>query len=279
MGTAKCFVGKKENTNTFPLSCVRLNVGGEIFTTSRETLTHNRESLFPLILDGRIPCAKDGQGNYFIDRDGSHFRHILNFLCNEYLMLPNDFDAFNRLAAEADFYKLPLLKEHIESVFTIQQHQKDDSGSLVLDVFQPNTRGMFIAYTNADDVRSKLGFVKFAKGDDNKTAKSDNKLYELDGIVKIAIFKYDDPETLHVNAQSDTARAHYAYFGYAGAFMPDPAQLCISEGRRRVEGKMSEEQLRVYLRIYHRWDENPEISNIKVRYKKGAPKTESHQQQ
>jgi hypothetical protein len=34
-----------------------------------------------VMFSGRHALPKDETGNFFIDRDGSHFHHILNFLC------------------------------------------------------------------------------------------------------------------------------------------------------------------------------------------------------
>ena len=49
----------------------KLNVGGQIFTTTTQT--------FAMILHGLEGFVKDGDGNVFIDRDGELFGYILNF--------------------------------------------------------------------------------------------------------------------------------------------------------------------------------------------------------
>jgi len=51
-------------------------------------------------------AAHDQQGNYFIDRDGYMFRHVLNFLRTGQLCLPQGFKDFDLLEAEADFYQV-----------------------------------------------------------------------------------------------------------------------------------------------------------------------------
>ncbi|XP_040174261.1 BTB/POZ domain-containing protein KCTD9 [Anopheles arabiensis] len=62
---------------------VTLNVGGEIFTTTRLTLT-NREpnSMIARMFaqDQLKPAEQDGQGAYLIDRNGHYFRPILDYL-------------------------------------------------------------------------------------------------------------------------------------------------------------------------------------------------------
>jgi len=56
------------------------------------------------MFSGTHEVACDSKGNYFIDRDGSLFRHVLNFLRTWELCLPQPFDEFEQLSAEANFY-------------------------------------------------------------------------------------------------------------------------------------------------------------------------------
>eukprot|EP00601_Ochromonadales_sp_CCMP2298_P024537 CAMPEP_0173274124 /NCGR_PEP_ID=MMETSP1143-20121109/2274_1 /TAXON_ID=483371 /ORGANISM="non described non described, Strain CCMP2298" /LENGTH=319 /DNA_ID=CAMNT_0014210917 /DNA_START=1108 /DNA_END=2067 /DNA_ORIENTATION=- len=59
---------------------VNLNVGGVRVTTSLTTLNRFPDSMIGCMFSGRhaLPLGKDE--HFFIDRDGTHFRHILNFL-------------------------------------------------------------------------------------------------------------------------------------------------------------------------------------------------------
>uniref|UniRef100_A0A3B4UPS6 Potassium channel tetramerization domain containing 6b n=1 Tax=Seriola dumerili TaxID=41447 RepID=A0A3B4UPS6_SERDU len=61
---------------------------------------------FSVFLFGRFPTTRDSQGNYFIDRDGTLFRYILNFLRTSELTLPVDFTETDLLRKEADFYQI-----------------------------------------------------------------------------------------------------------------------------------------------------------------------------
>ena len=45
-------------------------------------------------------------GSYFIDRDGTHFRYILNYLRTGQLIVPKDEIIRRELLAEADFYRV-----------------------------------------------------------------------------------------------------------------------------------------------------------------------------
>lgn len=55
---------------------VTLNVGGQLFSTTIETLT-KEECLFTKMFSGRFDL-RDHQGATFIDRDPTHFRYELN---------------------------------------------------------------------------------------------------------------------------------------------------------------------------------------------------------
>jgi hypothetical protein len=70
-----------EKAHTFQSSqIILLNVGGHRFETSRQTLTSIPDTYLSSLFSGRFELATDADGAYFIERDGSHFRHVLNFL-------------------------------------------------------------------------------------------------------------------------------------------------------------------------------------------------------
>ena len=77
-----------------------------MYTTTLNTVTRDPNSMLGRMFSGRQQIAKDSKGNYFIDRDGSLFRHVLNFLRTWKLCLPQPFDEFEQLMAEADFYQV-----------------------------------------------------------------------------------------------------------------------------------------------------------------------------
>ncbi|KAM9837617.1 BTB/POZ domain-containing protein KCTD21-like [Aulostomus maculatus] len=91
---------------------VSLNVGGEIYTTTIDTLTRCRDSMLGAMFTGQMPLLRDPQGNVFIDRDGKVFRYILNYLRSSSLDLPDGFTDLSLLRREADFFQIhPLLDE------------------------------------------------------------------------------------------------------------------------------------------------------------------------
>jgi len=62
-------------------SVVRLDVGGMMFSTTVGTLTQrDTSSMLAVMFSGRRRVPMDSKkGAVFIDRDGTHFRHILNW--------------------------------------------------------------------------------------------------------------------------------------------------------------------------------------------------------
>ena len=93
---------------------INVNVGGYVYTTTLDTITRDPDSMLGTMFSGRQQIAKDTRGNYFIDRDGAMFRHILNFLRTSELCLPQSFDEFDQLSAEADFYQVQDLIEALQ---------------------------------------------------------------------------------------------------------------------------------------------------------------------
>eukprot|EP00977_Amphora_coffeiformis_P002906 scaffold561_cov162-Amphora_coffeaeformis.AAC.7 len=88
---------------------VNLNVGGNTFTTSRKTLCRVPGSMLESMFTrfGENPARQTQDGTYVIDRDGSHFAHILNYLrVGAVVSLPEGRAARDALAMEADYYGL-----------------------------------------------------------------------------------------------------------------------------------------------------------------------------
>jgi len=70
------------------------------------------------MFSGRFNLPKDNNGSIFIDRDGTHFRYILNYLRDKSVNLPNDKTLYKDLLNEAIFYQMEefvdILKELIK---------------------------------------------------------------------------------------------------------------------------------------------------------------------
>ncbi|CAI9590479.1 unnamed protein product [Staurois parvus] len=86
---------------------IPLNVGGMCFTTRLSTLHRYEDTMLAAMFSGRHHIPTDSEGRYFIDRDGTYFGDILNFLrCGE---LPPR-ERVKMVYKEAQYYSVgPLL--------------------------------------------------------------------------------------------------------------------------------------------------------------------------
>ncbi|XP_057412972.1 BTB/POZ domain-containing protein KCTD17 isoform X5 [Balaenoptera acutorostrata] len=70
---------------------VRLNVGGTVFLTTRQTLCREQKSFLSRLCQGEeLQSDRDETGAYLIDRDPTYFGPILNFLRHGKLVLDKD---------------------------------------------------------------------------------------------------------------------------------------------------------------------------------------------
>ena len=101
-------------------STVNLNVGGQHFTTSLQTLTKDPNSMLAAMFSGKFEMKPSKDGSFFIDRDGTHFRftftksypHFTQFI---YVYLPPPHTPFTHVYPElSTFY--PVYKHFILSI-------------------------------------------------------------------------------------------------------------------------------------------------------------------
>jgi len=85
---------------------LKLNVGGQLFSTSLETMKKDPGSMLHAMFSGRFDTKPAEDGSYFIDRDGTHFRYILNYLRTGQLVVPEDKIVRKELLTEAEFYQV-----------------------------------------------------------------------------------------------------------------------------------------------------------------------------
>ena len=96
---------------------ITLNVGGELYSTSRSTLCTQKDSMLAAMFSGHHKLKKTENGSYFIDADGKHFRIILNYLRGRIIYstdLLEDRKTLMELKKEADFYNLAGLMDLID---------------------------------------------------------------------------------------------------------------------------------------------------------------------
>ncbi|XP_055616017.1 BTB/POZ domain-containing protein KCTD16 [Toxorhynchites rutilus septentrionalis] len=96
----------------FP-AVVELNVGGVHYATSLDTLKSEDGSLLQELFRGTtLDVPRDSQGRFFIDRDGSLFRFVLDYLREpSKFKMPTEFRERELLRKEAEYFRLNGLVE------------------------------------------------------------------------------------------------------------------------------------------------------------------------
>lgn len=119
---------------------VKLDVGGTKFTTSLTTLRRLPNTMIGAMFSGRHALPLDEDGYHFIDRDGTYFGYILN-----YLRAPEVFEceltgpALKKLKNECNYYGL---KELMFPFRPIPPFQTRTVGNELVTVTQ-DRRGIF----------------------------------------------------------------------------------------------------------------------------------------
>ncbi|KAK5983901.1 Potassium channel tetramerization domain containing 5 [Trichostrongylus colubriformis] len=108
---------------------IRLNVGGKIFQTTRDTLMRVPGSfLYRLCQDDkRLPSVKDETGAYLIDRDADYFSPVLNYLRHGRLII-NPGLADEGVLEEAEFYNLPQLVHLVNERIHERERSSSEAG-------------------------------------------------------------------------------------------------------------------------------------------------------
>ncbi|KAG2685398.1 hypothetical protein I3760_10G123900 [Carya illinoinensis] len=108
-------------------SLVHLNIGGKKFCTTADTLTHREpDSMLAAMFSGRHTVCEDPRKGYvFIDRDGKHFRHILNWLRDGVVPMLTDCE-YLELVREAEYYQLLGLIDGINAVLNKRKKEDDE---------------------------------------------------------------------------------------------------------------------------------------------------------
>ncbi|KAK3025202.1 hypothetical protein RJ639_043128 [Escallonia herrerae] len=105
-------------------ACYIGSSGGKKFCTTFDTLTHREpDSMLAAMFSGRHTICKDSEKGYvFVDRDGKHFRHILNWLRDGVVPMLNESE-YSELLREAEYYQLLGL---IDGVTVVLNKRKED---------------------------------------------------------------------------------------------------------------------------------------------------------
>lgn len=89
------------------MNIIELNVGGRKFTTTRDTLCKDADSMLAAMFSGDfMPAHQDSKGRVFLDRNGDMFAVILSYLRGEPLQVPDGVVQQRALVAEAHFFQV-----------------------------------------------------------------------------------------------------------------------------------------------------------------------------
>ncbi|MGH0184030.1 UNVERIFIED_CONTAM: hypothetical protein FKN15_013737 [Acipenser sinensis] len=111
--------GSRPGTNA--AKWVRLNVGGTLFLTTRQTLCKEQTSfLYRLCQQHELQSDTDETGAYVIDRDPAYFGPVLNYLRHGKLVFNKEL-AEEGVLEEAEFYNIaPLITSMKSSIINIE---------------------------------------------------------------------------------------------------------------------------------------------------------------
>ncbi|NXM78016.1 KCD14 protein, partial [Serilophus lunatus] len=103
-------LGKQVTTGSLHVlsPIVELNVGGEMYTTTLSTLKKHPGSKLAEMFTGQPKLRTDSEGRFFIDRPGTYFKYILEYLRSNQVPTQCIQDVYK----EALFYDIePLIKQ------------------------------------------------------------------------------------------------------------------------------------------------------------------------
>ena len=128
-----CLVFKMEDNQRVP-SIVKLNVGGIYFATSLQTLTKDPKSMLAAMFSGKFEMKPCEDGAFFIDRDGTHFRFILNYLRTGKLTLPEGATFLKELLEEVEFYQIQGMLMELKSFMSTSTTPSTGTSVIKLNV-------------------------------------------------------------------------------------------------------------------------------------------------
>lgn len=107
---------------------INLNVGGKLYTTTRETLTRLKGTMLEAMFSGRH-VVKEVDGRYFIDRDGKLFRYILAYLRDSEEWVPPREEELPVLMKEARYFGIDPLVKMLEEMPNEEMPNKETTVS------------------------------------------------------------------------------------------------------------------------------------------------------
>ena len=193
---------KRASESAFPPAMkaviIRVNVGGTVFATSRETL--NQCGYFEPFLEGRFPHATDDNGALFLDRSPDLFKILLQFMRANTIPLPGELRSLKQdLLAECMFFQLPALADFLRGLISPHDMRPQDralrdlerQGAIdTIDLYSvevcerdPQDLEATILPSLAPRCRKQGGFEEFKERFTSYTRNLDERLASLDGVI------------------------------------------------------------------------------------------------
>ena len=120
-----CCPPKKRQKQSYEQQIITLNVGGVSFATTRCTLCNIKSTYFARRFKGQYDEGPTLNRQYFIDRDATHFRYILQYLRDGKVVLPEVMSDLKQLLIEAKFYGMDSMVQGIETEIQTLKSRKD----------------------------------------------------------------------------------------------------------------------------------------------------------
>ena len=136
---------------------ITVDIGGYKCSTSLLTLRAKPESILGTMFSGRHPIRKEKDGSVFIDRDGTHFRIILNYLRGGIAsseQLPDNKLLLSELLTEVNYYQLKGLEKIIKS--EEKESMKVITKKEIFDFVEAAPQGCFVTTKALSFRNSKL---------------------------------------------------------------------------------------------------------------------------
>eukprot|EP01080_Neovahlkampfia_damariscottae_P012292 gene12292-5875_t len=110
---------------------IELDIGGSVYNVYHHTISqkiNRKDTFFSSLFSGNFEFKKDQEGRVFIDRDGTHFRSVLNYLreggYTSKFILPDDRLIVDQIKQEFDYYEIPWPQE--VSTLKTSEEKKDE---------------------------------------------------------------------------------------------------------------------------------------------------------
>ena len=146
-----------------------MNVGGWKFTTSLNTLRSEQGSMLERMFSGQFPIKKEKDGTIFIDRSGSYFDFILDYLRGNMISVDDllfDDNTRKRLIKEAEYYQL----EGMKNILAFKSNGKkldDDCKEEVVEIIENviQKKEHIKNFLNRSEKESKVDFEHLQQSD------------------------------------------------------------------------------------------------------------------